>query len=236
MPSFYPVYLNLAGKRCVVLGGGKTAVGKIPNLLDAGARLTVISPETTREIQEEAQQGHLEWLAREYQAGDLEGAFLAIAATNVRRVNQAIFREAERCGVVLNVVDDPSLCTFIAPAIVKRGPVTLAISTSGTSPALARKLRECLSNDRELEWADLAGVLSRARSEVKRGGAAVASDRWQCCITEDLLRLVQAGKEKEALEDLLVGLLDGVHPGLCPEVSQCLPAGCRHRQALSLET
>lgn len=208
MPTYYPVFLNLVGRRCVIFGGGVVAEGKIPSLLEAGACVTVISPEAAQEIQEAARRGQLEWQAREYQPGDLQGAFLGIAATNVRRVNQEIFLEAGRLGVLLNVVDDPPLCTFIAPSIVRRGQVTLAISTGGASPALARKLREELSADPVLEWADLAGVLSRARREVKGRRVVVDPDRWQRCITEELLRLVQAGKEDEALDLLLSGLLD----------------------------
>lgn len=208
MSPYYPVFLNLVGKRCLIFGGGAVAEGKIANLLEAGACITVVSPEATQGIQEAARRGQLEWQAREYQPGDLEGAFLGIAATNVRRVNQEIFREAERLGVLLNVVDDPPLCSFIAPSIVKRGQVTLAISTGGASPALARKLREELSDAPVLEWADLAGVLSRARREVKKRRVVVDPDRWQRCITEELLQLVQAGKEDEALDLLLSGLLD----------------------------
>ena len=93
---------------------------------------------------------------------------LPISATNDRQVNHEIFQEAERLGVLMNVVDAPEQCTFIAPAIVQRGQVTLAISTGGASPALSRKLREALTEDPVLEWADLAGVLSLARKEVKK--------------------------------------------------------------------
>jgi siroheme synthase-like protein len=127
------------------------------------------------------------------------------------------------------VVDDPSLCGFIAPSIVRRGPVTLAVSTGGASPALARKLREELSADPVLEWADLAGVLSKARREVKKRHAVVDPERWQCCITQEVLRLVQAGQEQDALDLLLSGLLDGSTPALCPEVAQCHPSGCQVR-------
>lgn len=229
MPVYYPVYLNLAGKQCLVFGGGTVAEGKIPNLLEAGARITVISPEVTPGIREIARRGDLAWKGREYRAGDLEGAFLAVAATNVRHVNQRIFWEAQKCGVLLNVVDDTPLCTFIAPSIVKRGPVTVAISTGGVSPALARKLRESLAYDPVLEWADLAGVLARARAEVKKRGAMVDPQRWQCCTTLELLQLAQTGQEDEALASLLSRLLDGFTSALCATVEQCDPNGCPSR-------
>jgi siroheme synthase-like protein len=230
MPSYYPVYLNLAGKKCVILGGGLVAEGKVPALLDAGVKLTVISPQATRRIQQAARRGDLEWQPREYQPGDLEGASLVIAATNVWSVNQEISQEAERLGILLNVADDPDLCTFIAPALVKRGAVTLAISTGGASPALARKLRETLAQEPVLAWADLAGVLAQVRKELKQRRAAVDPERWQCCLTPDLLELAQQGREDEARSRLLERLQDGGTPGLCPDTGRCRPEGCPSRQ------
>ncbi len=226
MPDYYPVYLNLAGRRCVIFGGGAVAQGKLSALLRSGANITVISPDATSGIQRAAKRGDIQWQAREYQPGDLEGAFIGVAATNVWHVNQEIFEEAERLGVLLNVVDDPDLCTFIAPSIVKRGPLTLAISTGGASPALARKVRESLTEEQVLEWADLAEVLSHARKKVKEQRAVVDPQRWQCCLTSELLQLAQAGQEDEALDKLLSQLLDGSTPGLCSEVGKCNPKEC----------
>ena len=226
MPDYYPTFLNLAGKKCVILGGGAIAQGKIAGLRDAGAVITLISPDATVGIQRAVQNGQVQWLEREYQPGDLEGAFIAVAATNVWHVNREIYDEAERLGVLLNVVDDPDLCTFIAPSVVKRGPVTLAISTGGASPALARKLRETLADHPALEWADLADVLARARREIKQRRVAIDPDRWQCCITQDLLKLAQGDREEEALEILLAQLLDNAAPGLCPRLEECSRKGC----------
>jgi precorrin-2 dehydrogenase / sirohydrochlorin ferrochelatase len=226
MAEYYPVYLNLAGKRCVILGGGTVAQGKIAALRQAGAHITVISPDVTSGIQRAAQRGDVEWIARKYESGDLEGAFIAVAATNVWHVNREIYEEAERRGVLLNVVDDPDLCTFIAPSIVKRDPITLAISTGGASPALARKLREALAQDPNLEWADLAEVLARARKVVKEQRIVIDPDRWQCCINGELLRMAQSGRENEALERLLSHLLDDSMPELCPNLGQCSSEGC----------
>jgi len=235
MTEYYPVYLNLAGKRCVIVGGGTIAQGKIAALRQAGAAITLISPDATPGIQRAAQRGDVEWLARKYQPGDLDGAFIAVAATNVWHVNREIYEEADRLGVLLNVVDDPDLCTFIAPSIVKRGPVTLAISTGGASPALARKLRETLVNDANLKWADLAGVLGRARKLIKEQRTAVDPERWQCCITEDLLQMAQDGQEEQALETLLSRLLDQRQPDLCPNLGQCNPQGCLVRPKQQLK-
>jgi precorrin-2 dehydrogenase/sirohydrochlorin ferrochelatase len=226
MSDYYPVYLNLKGRPCVIIGGGRVAEGKISRLREAGARITVISPQVTEEIRAAAQQGQLQWCDREYQEGDLQNAFLAVAATNVRSVNRQIFQEAERQNVLLNVVDDAPLCTFIAPSIVERGPVTLAISTAGASPALARKLRESLTNDPVLDWADLAGVMSQVRSQIKKQGAVVDPQRWQCCLSSQLLDLARSGRQEEAGAKLLSDLLDGDTPRLCPRIDECLPQGC----------
>jgi precorrin-2 dehydrogenase/sirohydrochlorin ferrochelatase len=231
MPSYYPVYLNLAGKKAVILGGGYVAEGKVAALLDAGVKLTIISPQATPGIQRAAQRGDLEWQQREYQHGDLQGAALAIAATNVWSVNQEICQEAEGLGILLNVADDPDLCNFIAPALVKRGAVTLAISTGGASPALARKLRETLAQEPVLEWADLAETLAKVRQELKRRRAAIDPERWQCCLTPDLLELARQGRENEVFSLLLSRLQDHTNPALCPQTDRCQRGGCPSRKS-----
>ena len=218
MAPYYPVYLDLKGRPCVIIGGGEVAERKISNLLDCQAKLTIISPEVTRPIQEMASRAELEWLPREYRKGDLKGVFVAIAATDRQRVNQAIAKEAAIERVVLNVVDNTPLCTFIAPSIVKRGEVTVAVSTGGTSPALARKLRESLERSEALQYAPLAGILSLARKELKRRAVAVHPDRWQECISGELLALVNAGQEEQALEELLENLQHRI-----PEQGQTVP-------------
>ena len=229
MPDYYPVYLNLAGKRCVIIGGGTIAQGKIGGLLQAGCRITVISPDATPGIRQAAQRGDIEWQQRPYRPGDLAGAFIGVAATNVWHVNQEIYQEAERLGVLLNVVDDPDLCSFIAPSIVKREPVTLAISTGGASPALARKLRETLAQSEALEWADLADTLAQARRIIKEKRIAIDPERWQCCITRELLEMAQEGRTDQALEKLLSQLLDASTPGMCANLAQCQPRSCPAR-------
>ena len=231
MPDYYPVFLNLAGKRCVIIGGGVIAQGKIGGLLQAGCKITVVSPEVTQGIRQAAQRGDITWLQRVYEPGDLEGAFIGVAATNVWHVNREIYEEAERRGVLLNVVDDPDLCSFIAPSVVKREPVTLAISTGGASPALARKLRETLDHAEVLEWADLADVLAQARSIVKEKRTVIDPERWQCCITRDLLAMAQDGRGQEALELLLSQLLEPETPGMCENLDKCQPRNCQIRQA-----
>ena len=209
MPQYYPVFLDLKGRACVIVGGGEIAERKIANLLECGAVITMVSPQVTPGIRAHAEAGDIRWEAREYADGDLKGAFLAIASTDDEDVNKAVHEEASREGIVLNVVDRTALCSFIAPAVVRRGEVTVALSTGGASPALARKLRETLEKSEVLEYASLAGVLSSARAEIKRLGVAVHPDRWQECIDGELLALVQGGRSDEALARLLHMLVDG---------------------------
>ena len=216
MPPYYPVFLDLKGRPCVVVGGGEVAERKIAGLLECGARITVVSPEVTHGIRANADAGEIQWEAREYAEGDLKGAFLAIASTDDEGVNRAVFEEASRDRVVLNVVDRTALCSFIAPAVVRRGEVTVALSTGGASPALARKLRETLEKSEVLEYASLAGVLSSARAEIKRLGVSVHPDRWQECIDGELLAMVQDGRSDEALAGLVRRLVEGQQQAAIP--------------------
>ncbi|MCH7735990.1 MAG: bifunctional precorrin-2 dehydrogenase/sirohydrochlorin ferrochelatase [Chloroflexi bacterium] len=229
MTTFYPVFLNLTGRRCVIIGGGQVAEGKITRLLDSGAKIVVISPDATQAIRSLAERGALELDSRKYRAGDLQGAFLAIAATNDLVVNQEIFEEAERLGILLNAVDDMPRCSFIAPSIVERGPVTIAISTGGASPALARKLRETLAASPDLDWTEATSVLSKARQIIKHKGVAVDPQRWQCCMTPDLLSLVKSGREEEAVALLMNGLLGKDSNGKCSNIAECVSGGCQIR-------
>ena len=231
MTAYYPVYLNLSGRRCVIIGGGTVAEGKIDRLLESGAVICIVSPEATPGIRQRADEGTVRWEQREYRPGDLQEAFIAIAATNIREVNRRIFEEAEERGVMLNAVDDPPNCSFIAPSIVRRGPVTAAISTGGVSPALARKLRESLQASDALAWADLASVLAVARSHLREEGllSRIDPQRWQCCITPELLVTAQEGQDGRAVETLLSGLTGNDGRGLCADITACRPEGCTVR-------
>jgi siroheme synthase-like protein len=231
MTTFYPVFLNLTGRRCVIIGGGQVAEGKVSKLLDSGAKIIVISPDATQGIRDYADSGQIEYSLRKYQEGDLNGAFLVVAATNDRVVNQEIFEEAEKSGILLNAVDDMPRCSFIAPSIVEKGPITVAISTGGASPALARKLREKLEVSQALDWADATNMLSHARQIIKDKQIALDPQRWQCCMTDELLTLIQAGHEDEALEILMNRLLGKVSDDKCSNVAECVSGGCPIRNA-----
>lgn len=206
MTSYYPAFLDVKSRLCVIIGGGQVAERKVESLLECGARIRVISPEVTAAVQGMANAGILLWEKRGYQEGDLEGAFLSIAATDNSEVNRKIAREAEKRNVLLNVVDATSLCTFIAPSVVKKGDVTVAISTSGLSPALARKLREELQASPVWDYADLAPMLSEVRRELRQEGAKVDSDHWQTCLNQEILTMYHRDKSaaKKSLKESLI--------------------------------
>ena len=176
MPSYYPVYLNLEEQRCVVVGGGYEAERKVQGLLESGAQVTVISPEVTTILHDIANRGLIDWKRREYQPGDLEEAFLVVAENTEPRVYKEVACEAQQRRQLLNVVDVTHLCNFIAPAIVRREDVTFAISTSGLSPPLARRLREELEQLTSYRQ-KIEGRLSDQQFLAKAPEAVIERDR-----------------------------------------------------------
>ncbi len=140
--SLFPIFVKLEGRLIVVVGGGAIAEGKIPGALAAGARIRLVAPSITPQIAEWVHFGKIDWLPKEFEAADLQGAFLAIAATSAPGVNGAVFREAEARGILCNAVDDIEHCHFYYGAVVQRGDLQIAISTNGKSPALAQRLRK----------------------------------------------------------------------------------------------
>ncbi len=142
----YPIFLKLDRVPCLVVGAGQVAARKLGSLLAASALVTVVAPEAVPEIRSLAREGRIAWRERPYRPGELEGFRLVIAASGSGEVNRQVFEEAARRGVPVNTVDDPEHCSFFVPAVVRRGPLTLAISTSGTAPYLSRRLREHLES------------------------------------------------------------------------------------------
>jgi precorrin-2 dehydrogenase/sirohydrochlorin ferrochelatase len=164
----YPVCLiGMQARRTVVVGGGTVAARKVKDLLEAGTQVTVISPKLTTELQSLVDEEQVTLIRRPYRAGDLSEAFLVIAATDSGYVNQKVWHEAEQVGCLVNVVDDPAHCNFIVPAVVRHGDVTIAVSTGGASPALARRLRERLERLIGPEYGQLASLLAELRPQVQ---------------------------------------------------------------------
>lgn len=201
-PHYYPVLLDLRGRRSVVVGGGAVAEGKITPLLDAGAAVTVIAPELTPGLAAFARNGRFAHLSRWYSPGDLEGAWLAIAATDEPDVNHAVHAEAEARGVPVNVVDDPAYCGFILPSILRRGDLVVAVSTSGNAPALAVRVRERLERELGEEYARflaLAGAL-RAPLTERYPDFQIRKRLWYRLVDSDVLALLRAGDDARARE------------------------------------
>lgn len=207
LSPYYPIFLNISGRRCVVIGGGQVARRKVGTLLEHRADVTVISADFCPELGEMAEKGQVRLLHREYRTGDLKKAFMAIAATNDNDTNLKVAKEARRAGVLLNVVDDAGNSDFILPSYLRRGEVTIAVSTAGRSPALARKIRTRLARDFGDEYASLARLISEVRAEVKRQGIKVDGDAWQAALDLDLLSdLVRRGDGEKAKTILLSSL------------------------------
>ena len=185
-------------------GGGQVALRKVTTLLQHGAAVTVISPRLCKGLSELDCGGKIHVRRRSYQAGDLQGAYIAIIATGSRTVNQQASLEARCNKIPVNVVDDASLSDFILPSIVRRGSVSIAISTAGKSPALARKIRIMLERKLDGEYAELALLIEGVRREAKRLKLKISSQRWQEAIDLDtLLQLIKQGDSEKARDVLL---------------------------------
>ncbi len=172
----YPIFLDLSGRRCVVVGGGEVANRKARKLLQARARVTVISPEIGAELESVALEVH----RRPYREGDLEGAYLAFAATDSREVNAAVAREAEERGVPVNVVDRPSEGNFALPSTLRRGRLQVAVSTGGASPTLARRIRNELEEVFGPEWAGIVEELRKNRRSGEKGDERLEGEVSRC--------------------------------------------------------
>ncbi|MGD0385323.1 MAG: bifunctional precorrin-2 dehydrogenase/sirohydrochlorin ferrochelatase [Solirubrobacteraceae bacterium] len=164
---FYIACLRLDGRRCLVVGGGDVALEKVEGLLTCGAAVTLVAPAAHEELVALAGEGSITWEQRRYEAGDLEGSFLVIAATDDSEVNIAVHEDAEARAMLVNVVDVPPLCNFILPAIVRSGPLAIAISTAGASPALAKRMKREIAAQFGEDYARLAVILNDARGWAK---------------------------------------------------------------------
>jgi precorrin-2 dehydrogenase/sirohydrochlorin ferrochelatase len=164
---FYIACLRLEGRNCLVVGGGEIGLEKVEGLLACSGQVTLVAPEANDALRAYAEEGSITWVERPYESADLEGKFLAIAATNDTDVNIAVYEDAERRAMLVNVVDVPSLCNFILPAIVRTGPLAIAISTAGASPALAKRIKAEISESFGEPYARLAVILNEARGWAK---------------------------------------------------------------------
>lgn len=208
--GYYPIFLELTGRACAVIGGGAVAERKIEGLLAVGAPLTVIAPALTPRLEELAREGRIRHRAREYEPGDLAGYQLVFVATDDGGVNAAVAREGRERGVWVNAADDPAHCDFILPAIVRRGDLVVAVATGGKSPALSRAIREELETYFTEDYAVLAEVAAEVRRELRQSGRVVEADSWRRALDGELRRLLAEGRREEAKARLVWRLRAGV--------------------------
>jgi len=177
--NYYPIFLDLIGRPCLVVGGGEVATRKVEGLLSAEARVTVISPEVTAIIDEYADAGELRHIKRPYRDGDLEGYFLAIATTGVPGVDIQIAAEAWSAGALLNVVDRPVLCDFITPALIQREDLSIAVSTNGKCPGFAKRVREMIESIIGAQFGAALKSAAAQRNRLKKNPALSQQIRSQ---------------------------------------------------------
>lgn len=196
----YPVALIVQGRRCLVVGGGHVAARKAEGLIDAGAEVHVVAKEVLPAM------GAVPGLAsieqRPYRAGDARGYWLVLAATGDAAVNRAVFSDGEAAGIWVNSADDPVSCSFILPAVARQGPLSVAISTSGYSPALASWLKAHVVEQMGPELGELAELLAEARARLKAEGRSTEDIDWRPALDWAMLELIRSGRRAEAKERL----------------------------------
>jgi precorrin-2 dehydrogenase / sirohydrochlorin ferrochelatase len=201
--GYYPLYLEMNGRRCLVIGGGAVAERKIASLLEAGAEVTVISPGVTETVARWSKDGSIQFHARCYQSADLRGHELVFVATNDGSVNAQIHQDGKNEGVWVNAADDPEHCDFILPSVLRRGDLTVAVSSGGNSPALARTIREELESYFTQEYEQLVGLAAEARVELRKRSLSAPFETWRRALSGDVRQLLLRGEVARAKTRLL---------------------------------
>jgi siroheme synthase-like protein len=204
--AYYPVFIELQDRACLVIGGGREAQRKVEGLLAAEGTVTLISPTLTDDLQRLLADGRFTWIEREYREGDVEGYEVVMVATDDGAVNATVSAEGKRRRVWVNAADDPPNCDFILPAVIRKGSITIAASTGGGSPALARRLREELEAYLTEEMPALAELLKEVRAELRARNVLPDAEVWQQAIDEELRVLLAQRKYRQAKVRLLQGL------------------------------
>ncbi len=205
---YYPVYLDIQNRKCLVVGGGSVGTRKVMTLMDCGASVTVVSPDFTTQLFQLADTRAIKLKKRPYRSSDLDGMFLVIGATNNEELNRQISEDAQRLNKLCNIADKPEACNFILPSFINRGDLIIAISTSGKSPALAKKLRKDLENEFGQEYAEflrLMGVI-RQRLLTKNRDSKAHKYLFEQLISRGLIEMIKNQKEEE-INSLLFEIL-----------------------------
>ena len=210
--KYYPVFLRVAGRSCLVIGGGKIAEQKVQSLLKAGGQVTVISPDLTPTLATLASTHHIVHHQRVYATGDLRGFFLAYAATDSDALHARVSREAREAGVLLNAVDQPSLCDFIVPSVMERGDLVIATSTSGTSPAMAKRIRRELQHSFGPEYDLALQLLGRLRHRLAETSLTAAERQriFAALVDSPLLDYLRKRRAREVDRLLAATAGDGI--------------------------
>ena len=206
--ALYPINLDVGGKRCLVVGGGRVALGKTQELLRCGAEVEVVAPLICDELLElaEGSAATLQITRRAYEAGDLHGCLIAIAATGDPDVNRRVFLDGHQQGVLVNSADDPENCHFTLPSRVRKGDLLVTISTAGRSPAMASWLRRQIEAYLDEDILQMLEVVAEVRDEIKAQGIPTEPLDWATALNNGILELVREGKTAEAKSQILASL------------------------------
>jgi len=198
--TVYPLFVDLRGRRCVVVGGGLLAEAKVAALVECGADVVVISPQLTARLRAWVEEGKVRWEARPYRPGDLEGAWLVVSAPEDLRVNARVWEEAQARRVWMNAVDDPQHCSFLAPAVHRQGDLVVAVCTSGKAPALAVRLRDRFASQLGPEYAAFLELAGELRGELARRVPEFGRrrDLWYRIVDSGVLEDLRAGQRERA--------------------------------------
>ena len=205
---YYPVHLNIQNRNCLVVGGGSVGTRKVLTLLQCGARVTVVSPVISDRLREIAATDRLTLYKRPYQSADLDGMFMVIGATNDEALNRRISSDAQGINILCNIADRPEICNFILPSIVRRDDLVITISTSGRSPALAKKLRQSLENQFGEEYKDFLRLMGAIRKKLLNRSHKPEAHKhlFEQLINSDLIALIR-DKKIDDINALLIDIL-----------------------------
>jgi len=206
--KYYPVHLDIQNRNCLVVGGGGVGTRKVKTLLDCGARVTLVSPKVSPQLRDLAASGDIILKERSYQSDDLSNMFLVIGATDDEKLNKQINSDADRLNTLCNIADRPEVCNFILPSIVHRDDLVITISTSGQSPAMAKKLRKSLENQFGKEYGTLLRLMGAIRKKLLQQAHEPEAHKplFEQLINSDLIGMIQEG-EVEKIDSLLLDIL-----------------------------
>ena len=201
--GYYPIFAEMTGRPCIIIGGGSVAERKAEGLLQVKADVTLVSPSLTELLASLVNQRKIRHIAREYSNGDLAGFALAFVATDDPEVNTAVYREGKERGVWVNAADDPAHCDFILPAVLRRGELVVAVATGGSSPAVSRTIREELEAYFTEDYATFAEIVGEVRRELQGRSFVPTPEAWHNALDGNLRRLIREGKPEKARSYLL---------------------------------